>query len=184
MRYLIYKKCKNEFSEFSPYPNLKVLHVAFSDCDGCQGKPVVVIADARVLFWHRSGIDFKYWYDKYHDCLGGHNRSFEPMTIGMLERGLLNLMLGYATANSIEAETLSLSERKWRDQGGCIAWWNYVPFQSEYGPQLTSSPFDFGVGTAAIAAAAVAASIVNGILASPEIWLKFEQSKNNWTNEL
>ena len=32
------------------------------------------------------------------------------MTIGMLERGLLNLLLGYATANSIEAETLSLSE--------------------------------------------------------------------------
>ena len=82
-----------------------------------------------------------------------------------------NPLLAYAAANSIEAETLSLSESVWRDEGGCIARRNYVPFQSErvYGPQLMTTPFDFGVGAAAIAATAVAASTGTGVLASPEI---------------
>ena len=89
----------------------------------------------------------------------------------MLERGLLNPLLLYGAANNIEAETLSLSESIWRDQGGCIARRNYVPFQSEevYGSQLTCSPFDFGVGAAATAAAAVAAITPNGVLVSPDI---------------
>jgi hypothetical protein len=89
----------------------------------------------------------------------------------MQERGLQNPLLAYAAANNIEAETLSVSESVWRDQGGCIARRNYVPFQSEgvYGPQLMTTPFDFGVGAAAIAAAAVAASTGTGVLVSPEI---------------
>jgi len=89
----------------------------------------------------------------------------------MQERGLQNPLLAYAAANSIEAETLSVSESVWRDQGGCIARRNFVPFQSEgvYGPQLMATPFDFGVGAAAIAAAAVGASIGTGVSASPEI---------------
>ena len=89
----------------------------------------------------------------------------------MQERGLQNPLSAYATANSIEAETLSLSESIWRDQGGCIARRNYVPFQSEgvYGPQLMTTPFDFGAGAAAIAALAVAASTGTGVLASPDM---------------
>jgi hypothetical protein len=90
----------------------------------------------------------------------------------MQERGLQNPLLAYAAANNIEAETLSVSESVWRDQGGCIARRNYVPFQSEgvYGPQLMTTPFDFGVGAAATVAAAVAASTGTGVLGTIELY--------------
>ena len=79
---------------------------------------------------------------------------------GMTDRGLKNPLLEYAVKNGIDAGTLTLSESVWRDHQGCISRRNFVPFQTEevYGPQLMSSPFDFGVGAAATAAAALAAS--------------------------
>ena len=79
---------------------------------------------------------------------------------GLIERGFLNPLLEYAVRNGIEADALTMSESIWRDQGGCIARRNFVPFQSEevYHAQLVSAPFNFGIGAAAMAAAAVAES--------------------------
>ena len=79
---------------------------------------------------------------------------------GLIERGFLNPLLEYALTNKIESEALTLSESIWRDQGGCIARRNFVLFQSEqvYQAQLVSAPFNFGIGAAAIAANAAAAT--------------------------